>query len=78
MLAREILRLLHLSDPYAVKETTLLAEVRQALGTVGDGEFRAALQRIQTAGYAIADLEPLTDDRRWQLTPAGRSATKGR
>lgn len=78
MLAREILRLLNLSDPYAIPEPALLAEVTTSLGSVGDGEFRAALQRIGSAGYAVAEIDPLTNDRRWRLTPAGRTAAKPR
>ncbi|MFZ4774620.1 MAG: hypothetical protein ACOYM3_04610 [Terrimicrobiaceae bacterium] len=72
-----ILQALFNSDGNPLNETVLLAEVRLMSGGGGEGQFRADLARLKSAGMISVEEDQITGDRMWKIEPKGSQRITG-
>jgi len=70
----KILTIIGLCGAAGIPEAAIKIELRVRFSIrAGEMEFDDALQRLRAGGYARAEEDPLTDDRRWFVTSHGEA-----
>ena len=72
-----ILKILNRVEANGLSATTLRLELEIHNRTrTGEQELKAALGELRDAGLVVTDVDDLTDDVIWKLTPAGTARAR--